>query len=329
MSSKPMKKLNNKMRVVHKRKLAILLATYNGAEFLKEQLDSLFSQQEKEWDLIISDDCSKDNTPAILREYAERYPEHVFILENEISSGSSKNNFFRLMQKADDYDYLMFSDQDDVWKPDKVAHTLQAMKRLESGERDVPCLVHTDLNVVGADLSLLHESFIQSSMLDPSRCDLKQLVIQNIFTGCTMMINAALREKALLPADMDSIRMHDAWCGLWAAAVGRIGFVPEKTIFYRQHGTNVVGAKNVGSLRYLVGYLRRGRQNRQALADAERQAGAFLAAAGDALNEEQKQMLYDYSTLRQKKKIERIRVIAKYGIWKTGWRRCAGEIIQI
>ena len=314
---------------MQKQKLAILLATYNGAEYLRELLDSLFLQQEKGWDLIISDDCSKDNTPAILHEYAARYPERVFLLENNTSSGSSKNNFFRLMQSADGYDYLMFSDQDDVWKPDKVAYTLQAMKELESGDRDVPCLVHTDLTVVGADLSILHESFVQSSMLDPSRCALEQLVIQNAITGCTMMINAALREKALLPADMGSIRMHDAWCGLWAAAVGRIGFLPEQTIYYRQHGMNVVGAKDVSSLRYLVGYLCRGQQNRQALADAERQAGAFLDAAGDALNEEQKQMLYDYSTLRQKKKIERIRVIAKYGIWKTGWRRCAGEIIQI
>ena len=284
---------------MQKQKLAILLATYNGAEYLRELLDSLFLQQEKGWDLIISDDCSKDNTPAILHEYAARYPERVFLLENNTSSGSSKNNFFRLMQSADGYDYLMFSDQDDVWKPDKVAYTLQAMKELESGDRDVPC------------------------------CALEQLVIQNAITGCTMMINAALREKALLPADMGSIRMHDAWCGLWAAAVGRIGFLPEQTIYYRQHGMNVVGAKDVSSLRYLVGYLCRGQQNRQALADAERQAGAFLDAAGDALNEEQKQMLYDYSTLRQKKKIERIRVIAKYGIWKTGWRRCAGEIIQI
>lgn len=324
-----MKSQDNCTKVAHKRRLAILLATYNGEEYVKTQLDSLLAQQEKDWDLIISDDCSKDKTPSILCEYAERFPDRVFLLLNEKPTGSSKDNFFRLMKKAEGYDYMMFCDQDDVWKPDKVGCTMRAMMELENGETHIPCLVHTDLTVVDANLSMLHESFVRSSMLDPSRCALNQLVIQNVVTGCTMMINAALRENALQPADTNNIRMHDAWCGLWASAVGRIGFVPERTIYYRQHGTNVVGAKDVGSLRYLVSYLCRARQNRQALADAECQAGEFLIAARDVLNEEQKQLLYDYSTLRQKGKIERVRVIFKHGIWKTGWRRCIGEIVQI
>lgn len=321
--------LNIGEKALQKYKLAILLATYNGEKYLRPLLDSLFSQQEQEWDLLISDDCSKDATHNILNEYVQRYPNRVILTKNERAFGSAKSNFFHLLRQAEGYEYLMFCDQDDVWKPEKVNITLRAMQELEHGDIKTPCLVHTDLTVARADLSVLHESFMESSMLDPSRCALKQLVIQNIVTGCTMMINAALREKVLLPADENSIRMHDAWCALWASAIGRIGYVKEKTILYRQHGTNVVGAKNVNSLRYLLHYLCHGKQNRQALVEAERQAGVFLNAAKDVLNDEQKQLLSDYSTMRKKGKINRVRIIFKHGIWKTGWRRCVGEIIQI
>ncbi len=314
---------------MNKRKVAILLATYNGEKFLREQLDSLFAQREKNWDLIISDDCSKDTTQSILNEYAQRYPSQVVLKKNETAFGSAKDNFLQLIKYAEGYDYLMFCDQDDVWKPDKVKKTLDAMHKLEQDDTNVPCLVHTDLTVVRADLSVLYKSFIQSSMLKPSRCELKQLVIQNNVTGCTMMINAALREKVILPADEKCIRMHDAWCAMWASAIGRIGYVEEQTILYRQHGMNVVGAKDVGSMNYILHYLCKRRQNRQALVDAEKQAGAFLNVAGNMLSNEQKQLLIDYSTMQGKGKVWRLFVIFKHGIWKTGWWRCIGEIMQI
>lgn len=314
---------------MQKRRLAILLATHNGEKYLRALLDSLFSQQEKDWDLIISDDRSKDSTIEILSEYVHRFPGQIHLLNNETSFGSAKGNFFHLMRQAKDYDYLMFCDQDDVWKPEKVKKTLCAMLELEHGNTDVPCLVHTDLTVVAADLSVLQESFMRSSMLDSSRCALNQLVIQNNVTGCTMMINAALREKAVLQADENSIRMHDSWCALWASAIGRIGFVNEQTILYRQHGTNVVGAKDVNSISYLLRYMCSGQQNQQALVESERQAGEFLAAAGNELNNEQKKLLSEYSTMREKGKIQRVCMLFRYGIWKTGWRRCVGEILQI
>ena len=314
---------------VQKRRLAILLATHNGEKYLRPLLDSLFSQQEKDWDLIISDDCSNDETLDILHEYELRFPNQICLLENKKPFASAKRNFFHLMRQAEGYAYLMFCDQDDVWKPEKVMNTLNAMLKLEHSDTNIPCLVHTDLTVTGADLSVMHESFMKSSKLNPSRCMLNQLVIQNVVTGCTMMINAALREKAMLLADENTIRMHDAWCALWASAIGRIGFVNEQTILYRQHGTNVVGAKDVGSLSYLLHYLFRGQQNRQALVDAEKQAGAFLCAAKNILTDEQKQLLSDYSTMRERGKIHRVFVVFRYGIWKTGWRRCIGEILQI
>ena len=315
--------------MMQQKRIAILLAAYNGELYLKEQMDSLFAQQNQDWDLIVSDDCSVDSTYDILRWYKDKYKERVILLNNDMPSGSSKNNFFRLLENAEGYDYIMFCDQDDVWNQDKVGDTLQSMRQLENEEPQVPCLVHTDMKVVDSSLNLLQQSFVKSSLLDPKRCELKQLVIQNVVSGCTTMINAALREKALLPADRASIRMHDWWCALWAAAIGRIDFLPIQTSCYRQHGKNVVGAKDVNSLSYLIHYLKRFSQNKQALLDTERQAGAFYEAAKDYLSEEQKILLYDFSTLNQKGKIKRVKTVAKYGIWLTGWRRQVGEVVQI
>ena len=315
--------------MMQQKRIAILLAAYNGELYLKEQMDSLFAQQNQDWDLIVSDDCSVDSTYDILRWYKDKYKEKVILLNNDMPSGSSKNNFFRLLENAEGYDYIMFCDQDDVWNQDKVGDTLQSMRQLENEEPQVPCLVHTDMKVVDSSLNLLQQSFVKSSLLDPKRCELKQLVIQNVVSGCTTMINAALREKALLPADRASIRMHDWWCALWAAAIGRIDFLPIQTSCYRQHGKNVVGAKDVNSLSYLIHYLKRFSQNKQALLDTERQAGAFYEAAKDYLSEEQKILLYDFSTLNQKGKIKRVKTVAKYGIWLTGWRRQVGEVVQI
>ena len=79
-----MRNHNDGAKTLQKRKLAILLATYNGEEYVKAQLDSLFAQNEQDWDLIISDDCSKDSTPSILHEYAERFPDRVYLLMNKI-----------------------------------------------------------------------------------------------------------------------------------------------------------------------------------------------------------------------------------------------------
>lgn len=315
--------------MMQQKRIAILLAAYNGELYLKEQMDSLFAQQNQDWDLIVSDDCSVDSTYDILRWYKDKYKERVILLNNDMPSGNSKNNFFRLLENAEGYDYIMFCDQDDVWNQDKVGDTLQSMRQLENEEPQVPCLVHTDMKVVDSSLNLLQQSFVKSSLLDPKRCELKQLVIQNVVSGCTTMINAALREKALLPADRASIRMHDWWCALWAAAIGRIDFLPIQTSCYRQHGKNVVGAKDVNSLSYLIHYLKRFSQNKQALLDTERQAGAFYEAAKDYLSEKQKILLYDFSTLNQKGKIKRVKTVAKYGIWLTGWRRQVGEVVQI
>lgn len=309
--------------------IAILLATYNGGRYLRQQLDSILAQTEQGWRLLVSDDGSSDDTLEILQEYQRQYPDRIILSQHEVPTGSSRENFMYLTRLAGGYDYVMYCDQDDVWLPQKVSLTLREMRRLEGQKPRTPCLVHTDLAVVRADLTLKSESYFYASLLDAGRNTLNRLVIQNIVTGCTMMMNHALWEKAVQPIRGGDMLMHDWWCALWAAAVGRIGFVSLPTILYRQHGDNVVGAKDVRSFRYMATWMNRLSQNAQSLRNTQAQAAAFLATAGDDLTERQKKLLSDYAAIGGTGKWNRWAVLRRHGIWLLGARRKIAEMMLI
>ena len=119
--------------------MEVLLATYNGARFLREQLDSIFAQDYENLRILARDDGSRDETPQILSEYAQRFPSRFRLLPTDTATGSAKTNFLKLMQ-ASDADYVCFCDQDDVWLPEKVSTTQRAMSGLEERwGRDTPC----------------------------------------------------------------------------------------------------------------------------------------------------------------------------------------------
>ena len=117
--------------------VAILMATYNGERFLPVQLDSILNQEFEDWVLLVSDDGSTDRTREILLQYQKRYPNKIQILEKEKPTGSAKKNFLFLTNQAKDYPYLMYCDQDDFWKPEKVRLTLEKMKEIENGSAEI------------------------------------------------------------------------------------------------------------------------------------------------------------------------------------------------
>ena len=152
--------------------VAILLASYNGEQFIRAQIDSILSQSCNDWHLFIRDDDSTDSTFAIEQEYANRYPQQITIVNAPSAKHSSKHNFWTLSQYVldkTDSEYVMFCDQDDVWTQSKVEDTLRAMKSAEQRFQDRRILVHTDLEVVDKDLNVLGDSFIKYRALDPCR----------------------------------------------------------------------------------------------------------------------------------------------------------------
>ena len=218
----------------------VLLATYNGARFLREQLDSIMAQDYGNIRVLARDDGSSDETVEILGQYAKKFPDCFRVMPASTPTGTAKNNFLLLM-KASTAEYICFADQDDVWLPDKVSRTKQAMDQLESrwGTK-VPLLVFTDLHVVDDKLTVLHQSFWAHMSIKPDRMDRPAaLMVQSVVTGCTAMLNRPLLALSLrMP---DEAFMHDRWIGLLASFMGKSSGVENPTVLYRQHEHNVLG----------------------------------------------------------------------------------------
>lgn len=225
-----------------------MLCTYNGAEYIREQLESIENQTYQPERLLVCDDASTDDTVKLVTEWSKTVDFQVDIFVNEAGLGAAGN--FEKALSLTRGEYIFFADQDDVWLPGKIELTLQKICSLEGVYgRETPCLVHTDLTVVDSQLQAIHESFLENQGLrhiEDGEGQLYYLMVQNFVTGCTMVINRALKEKAL-PFPKEII-MHDYWMALVAALCGKLGFLNRATILYRQHGGNTVGAVKYLSL---------------------------------------------------------------------------------
>jgi hypothetical protein len=222
------------------RVVEVLLATYNGQRFLREQIDSILRQSYPHVRILVRDDGSTDGTLGILTEYAGEFPERFRVVQGP-PTGNAKWNFLRLLE-ASTAEYMAFADQDDVWTADKIELEMEAMRRLEyehgSGS---PLLVFSDLRVVDENLNTLRPSFWSNERIKPENIGrFERLLAQNVVTGCTALINRPLATLAQpMPA---SSYMHDWWIALIAGALGYTEFLVAPTVLYRQHDRNVLGA---------------------------------------------------------------------------------------
>ncbi len=237
--------------------IGILMATYNGEKFIAEQLDSILNQTYQNWLLLIHDDGSNDNTVNIIKHYQKLYPEKIIFIDDKVKCGGAKENFAHLIRIAKEefnFNYVMFSDQDDVWLPEKIEITLDKMLELEKKYgKNKPILVHTDLKVVDRNLKMIAESFWEYQKIDPLNNSLNCLLLENTVTGCTMMVNRVLLNK--IKFDKNAI-IHDWWIALICRLNDGIIFpIKQQTILYRQHGKNDTGAKGSSLNRLLIRFL--------------------------------------------------------------------------
>jgi len=304
----------------------ILLAAYNGQKFLAEQLDSLLQQDYPHIQIIVSDDGSSDTTASILESYASAHPEKIIHYRSGRRFGSAQRHFMHLLRTFYDTPYLMFCDQDDVWHPDKVSKTLHLMQQSESDS--VPCLIHTDLRVVNGQLEPISDSFCAHSGINGHRLSLNQLLVQNVVTGCTVMINRPLAELACRESSDEDMLMHDWWLALLASCCGKIRFLEEATIDYRQHGSNAVGAKNVHSPAYLLNRLR-SNSMRKALKKTSTQAKAFRETFCDRLSKSQLELLDAFITTKDANIFKRDYLYLKYKLLKSGLIRKFAQLLGL
>lgn len=294
----------------------IILATYNGEKFLSEQIDSLLNQNHLKCRIIMRDDNSSDGTLKILKTYAKKYPKKIVLIPSFERLGILAN--FSTLISHSDADYTLFSDQDDIWDEDKVTLSLQAIKKLETVyTTDCPILVHSDLQVINEDGAVISPSFWHYTGLKPSiGQSLNRLLMQNVVTGCAMMINRSLRELSVsIPK---GAVMHDWWLALVATAFGKIGCIEKATIKYRQHGKNALGAKKL----YSIEYIRRGIQ-RLNKNDPQReyQAKELLKRYSHNLSKNQKNIIEAYLKLPKEHYFKRIYMIFKYSFFRMGLLR--------
>jgi glycosyltransferase involved in cell wall biosynthesis len=216
----------------------ILLSTHNGARHLSAFLNSLSAQTYPRCTLTVRDDGSSDGTVAILEDWRDHHDLDVsFVDEASLMYLGVVRSFSKLLQ-ASSAPYVMLADQDDVWLPDKVKLTLEAMRAAEGrGTSPLPVLAHTDLTLVDDGLNVVGDSLWRHQGLSPPRrLKLPRLMIENVVWGCTAMLNRSLVEMVgELPEDLDH---HDWWIALVAAAFGRIVSLPERPILWRRHGSN-------------------------------------------------------------------------------------------
>lgn len=202
-------------------RVSICMATYNGASFLKEQLDSILSQMNECDELIISDNRSSDGTRCLLNAYADPRV-NIFTFDKRGVIFNFENALKRAKGK-----FIFLADQDDVWLPGRLEIMVNAL--------EISDLVLGNAIIANEDLCVSKPPLTLFDLNNPSQGILSNLV-KNSFTGCCMAFNRKIL-GASLPFPK-TIPMHDWWIGALALRLGKVSFISEPTILYRRHGGN-------------------------------------------------------------------------------------------
>ncbi len=311
--------------------IGILMATYNGEKFIKEQIDSILNQTYKNWKLIIHDDGSTDGTPKIIKDYVKRFPDKIIFIEDGIKCGGAKENFSHLIQivkKDSNFDYIMFSDQDDIWLPDKIEISLKKIKDLEKIHgKTKPLLVYSDLKVVDQDLNVICESFWKFQKINPSYNSFNYLLVQNVVTGCTILINTPAL-KLISPIPKNAI-IHDWWIALVVSAFGKLDFIKNAAVLYRQHGYNVTGAKKwdiVNVMKFIYNFAEV-KKFKLRVTQSIIQAKTFLEIYNEHLDNNKRKIIEAFINLSNVNRLIRLYYIFKYKFLKSNFLRNLGTII--
>ena len=236
------------MKIHNTASIAILMATYNGERYLREQIHSLQRQTCRDWTLYIQDDGSTDSTIDIINEMAKS-DSRIIRFDIGLSRQGAGMNFMSMLNVIES-DYYMFCDQDDVWFERKIEMTFRRMKDVEMQTPNKPIIVHTSRTFTDADLNVrLQSEFNPRNQSDEKiikKIDMMKnpniLRIYTIVIGCTMMLNRAVKDVVF---PYCSVRLHDIVCAMAVAnSGGVISTIIEPTMFYRLHSNQTCGVQS-------------------------------------------------------------------------------------
>ena len=307
----------------------IIMCTYNGEKYIREQLQSIADNRVTEWNILISDDQSTDSTIQIAREFQKQYPDKIQIKVNDTKKGAIINflsSIYQVGTTMEKEDFIMLCDQDDIWNSDKIEKTESCMNNLiKTYGNEMPLLVCTDVTVVDDEMKIIHESFRRMNNYQIRHLDFSHLMMENKVQGCTTMINKSL--ALMLDRLPTKTTMHDGWLALIASAFGHIAYMDEQTMKYRQHPDNVQGSiaykddvknkfSNLGGQRQIV-------------MNTTAQISEFLEIYGETVPEIVKKAAKAFATFSEQNFFTRRYNIVKYHMWKSGLLRNIGLMVLI
>ena len=237
-----MKKINKNLRI------QILLATFNGEKFLREQIDSILNQEYKLWELLIHDDGSVDNTISILNEYQKNYPQKIrLLIDQKIFSSASKNFFHLIENRSTGSNLYCLCDQDDIWHKSKLRIIVE---RYNTKKNKGPVLIHSDLSLIDDRGKVFEKSHNKLINYQKNFITKESSIYYNPVPGCAMSINSDLADKIFYSEKMV---MHDWWILLSAMQENTIVlYINFPLVKYRQHSENVLGFKKINILILII-----------------------------------------------------------------------------
>ena len=215
------------------KKVLVLMSTYNGEKYIKEQLDSIFLQESVNVYCSIRDDGSTDATQEIINDYATHNSKINFLKGDNVGWAQS---FYSLVEnnRYSDYDYYAFSDQDDVWESNKLISAIQKLEELDSRK---PLLYCSNLKVVDNNLNWVSEQYMFSKV----NLSKEHALVESFSTGCTQVFNHKMKDLYLIYKPY-YLHAHDYWLYLVGTFIGQVIYDDNAYIKYRQHYNNVKGA---------------------------------------------------------------------------------------
>jgi len=220
----------------------ILLATYNGEKFLREQIVSLQNQSFSDWKLLIHDDGSNDETITIIKEF-QTNDSRITLIEDGIRFGDAGKNFMHLLSLASS-DFIMFCDQDDIWMSDKIEIHYNGIK-----DKTTPAMIYSNGYIYKDNINThvefitFHRNNIQDSIF-----------LNGGIHGCCVMINKFLLKKInyIYP---DYVFMHDHFITMLSVTFAEIIYIDRPLMLYRQHDNNVTGNIEISFFQRLATFL--------------------------------------------------------------------------
>ncbi len=282
------------------KKISIALCTYNGANYISKQLNSILSQTFVPDEIIIVDDCSIDETRDILKSYAEKNSK-IKLFFNESNLGS--NLSFRKAISLASQEFIALCDQDDIWFDSKLE--LQMKKINEYGAHSKrPLVSFHDLKLMNDDEEIIDNSFWKLHNFDPNNFKFKDLFLYNIVTGCTCIINREMKNE-LLRSDMENIVMHDYLIALIGYGFGDVIYHENPLMLYRSNSSSVTIKEKISLKHRIESFINRV-SSKEYLKPNINQIEEFLDIYGSKLTLDKLNLSKEFVSLKNKSLFKKI-----------------------